>query len=53
MIAGIAYFAAKMPTSKNLPSGYHSVSRYPCSDGIVDARDDEEEVVIDPNSVKS
>lgn len=53
MIAGIAYFAAKMPTAKNLPSGYHSVSRYPCSDGIVDAHDEAEEVKIDPNSVTS
>ena len=53
MIAGIAYFAAKMPDSKNLPNGYHSVSRYPCSDGAIDARDEEEEVVIDAYAIKS
>lgn len=52
MIAGVAYFAAKVPNSKNFPSGYHSVSRYPCSDGVADARD-EEEIVIDTNAIKS
>ena len=35
MVAGIAYFAAKMPNMKNLPKskGYHSMARYPCADG--------------------
>ena len=34
MVAGIAYFAAKMPSMKNLPTnGYHSMARYPCADG--------------------
>ena len=53
MIAGIAYFAAKMPNGKELPKGYHSVSRYPCSDVVVEGG--EEQIInnVDENIVKS
>lgn len=42
MVAGIAYFAAKMPSMKNLPktNGYHSMARYPCADGGGVEKDD-------------
>lgn len=44
MVAGIAYFAAKMPNAKDLPKGYHSMSRYPCADGTDNANEEEEDV---------
>lgn len=36
LVAGIAYCAAKMPNSKKLPKGYHSVQRYPCTEVAVE-----------------
>ena len=35
IIAGIAYFAAKMPNSKKLLKVYHFVSWYPFSNGVL------------------
>jgi len=43
MVAGIAYFAAKMPNAKNLPKGYHTMSHYPCADSAVENADEEDE----------
>jgi len=43
MVAGIAYFAAKMPSIKNLPKGYHAMSKYPCAESTGDQEGEEEE----------
>lgn len=56
LIAGIAYFASKMPNGANTANGkdYHAVSRYPCSDVAIDADDDDEEEHVQLHSaVKS
>ncbi|XP_057291193.1 neuroendocrine convertase 1-like [Hydractinia symbiolongicarpus] len=53
LIGGIAYFASKMPPNKNLPRGYQSVSRYPCSDVTVEGDETEEVLEAPVNTVNS